>query len=141
MERLYGTAHDIVIQEIKKTENEDVDLEDLKAKLQDKLNERCCHVDLITFNGSTIGPISKQAKKFSLEEGMKSICQTFRCELQKIAQCMANAPETPTDVNMEESPSESASPRVSSTKSAITTEVAERLVQRVVLRKDRYWPR
>lgn len=141
MERLYGTAHDIVIQEIKKTENEDVDLEDLKAKLQDKLNERSCQVNLITFNGSTIGPISKQAKKFSLEEGMKSTCQTFRCELQRMTQCMANAPETPTDVNMEESPSESASPRVSSTESAITTEVAERLVQRVVLRKDLYWPR
>ena len=140
MERLYGTAHDIVIQEIKKTENEDVDLEDLKAKLQDKLNERFCRVDLITFNGSTIGPISKQAKKFSLDEGMKSICQTFRCELQRMTQCMANAPETPRDVDMEESQSESASPRVSATRSEITTGAAERLLQRVVLRKDRYWP-
>ena len=142
MERLYGTAHDIVIQEIEKTPTRDVDLEELKARLQDALNGRFCHVNLITFNGSTIGPTSKEAKKFSLDEGMKSICQTFRCEHQKMmTQCMANSPETPRDVNVVESQSESASPRVSSTRSDITNEAAERLLRRVVLRKDYYWPR
>jgi len=138
MERLFGTAHDIVIEKLNKSENGDVDLEELRQILEDALNQRFCRVNLITFNGSTAGPSSKPAKKFSLDDGIESACKTFRCELERMRQCMANTPETPQDVDMEET----ASLQVSlSTDHEITNEASDRMLQRVVRRRERYWPR
>ena len=136
MECLYGTAHDIIIEELNKTDDEEVDLEELKIKLEEALNRRFCRVKLITIHGSTIGPSSKSAKKFSLDDCIDSAGRTFQRELprmQQMQQSIANAPETPSDVNMEEA----TSPQVSlSTDCKITSEVSERMVRRVVQRRE-----
>ena len=138
MERLYGTAHDIVIEEIRKTGNGDVDLEELRIKLEDALNQRFCRLNLISLNESTIGPSSKPAKKFSLDDSITSACKTFQCELQRMQQCITSAPQTPRDVDMEEA---AASPQGPSNNREITSEASERMLRRVVLRRERYWPR
>lgn len=140
MECLYGTAHDIIIEELKKTDDGEVDLEELKIKLEEALNRRFCRVKLITIHGSTIGPSSKSAKKFSLDDCIDSAGRTFQRELprmQQMQQSIANAPETPSDVNMEEA----TSPQVSlSTGCKITSEVSERMVRRVVQRREQNRP-
>lgn len=134
MERLFGTAHDIVIQEIT-TNSGEVDLEELRDKLKDALNRRFCNVNLITFNGSTIGPSSEAARKFSLDGGIDSACQTFRSEFKRMSECVATAPQTPSDVDMEET----TNARVSLAENlGISSEVSERMLQKVALRKQQY---
>ena len=137
MERLFGTAYDIVVEEIKKTDGGDVNLEDLTVKLQGALNQRFCRVSLVLFNRLTIGPASKLAKKFSLDEDICSACRTFTGALERIRQSNIDAaPGTPSDVDMEEG--QSASPQISlSTGHEITTDISERMVRRVGLRRYR----
>lgn len=132
MERLFGTAYDIVFQEIK-TQDGDVDLEKLTKKLKEGLNERYCRVNLLTANGAVIGPTSEPARKFSLDVGIDNACKTFRSELRRMAQYVENAPETPSDVNMEADSSQG-----SSSESEMTTDASERMLRKVVQRKKRY---
>ena len=136
MERLFGTAHDIIIEAIKTGEG-DVDLEELKIKLEEALKKRNCHVNLITIHGSTIEPRSKSAKKFSLDDCIDSACRTFQSELQRMPQNISNSPIIPSDVEMEEA----ANPvSLSSTDCEITSEVSERIVRRVVQRREQNRP-
>ncbi|XP_066027018.1 uncharacterized protein [Pocillopora verrucosa] len=140
-EHLFGTAYDIIIEEIRKTEGGDVSLEDLNIKLQEGLNQRSFHVSRVLFNGQlAIGPATKLAKKFSLDEDFPSACETFQSALEKRRQSTRNivaAPGTPSDVDMEEAQTTTSQFSLS-TDCVITTEVSERILQRVVQR--RFWP-
>ena len=79
------------------------------------------------------------AKKFSLDGGIDSACQTFRSEIKRMSQCITTAPQTPSDVVDMEEPTNA---QVSLAKNLeISSEVSERMLQRVVLRKQQYWPR
>lgn len=138
MERLFGTAHDIIIDEIAKNDG-DVDLEELAIKVQEELTKRSCHVNLIAINGSTISRSSKLAIKISLDDSIDSACKTFQREMEKMRQAdLAISSGTPGHANMEEA----AGPQVQLLeKQNVTREVAERMVRRVVVRREQYRPR
>lgn len=137
LERLFGTAHDIVIEEIKKSDG-DVDTGELTVKVLEGLNRRHCRVKLLVIDESTIAPSSKLANKFSWDESIESACKTYRSELEKIRQSWANTPGTPSDVNMEEV----TEPKVQLLENQlITREVSERMVRRVVVRREQNRPR
>ena len=139
MERLFGTTHDIIIDEIAKNDG-DVDLEELLLKVQEEVSKRSCHVNLIAINGSATSPSSKLAKKFSLDDSIDSACKTFQREMQKMQQQvdMAISSGTPGDVDMEEP----AGPQVQLlVKQDVSREVSERMVRRVVVRREQYRPR
>ena len=93
------------------------------------------------FNGQlAIGPATKLAKKFSLDEDFPSACETFQSALEKRRQSTRNivaAPGTTSDVDMEEAQTTTSQFSLS-TDCVITTEVSERILQRVVQR--RLWP-
>ena len=135
MERLFGTAHDIIIDEIANNDG-DVDLEELVIKVQEELTKRSCHVNLIAINGSTTSPSSQLAKKFSLDDSIDSACKTWQREMEKMRQAdLAIASGTPGDVNMEEA----AGPQVQLLeKQNVSREVSERMVRRVVVRREQY---
>lgn len=135
MERLFGTTHDIIIDEIAKNDG-DVDLEELLLKVQEEVSKRSCHVNLIAINGSTTSSSSKLAKKFSLDDSIDSACKTFQREMQRMQQVdLAISSGTPVDVNMEEP----AGPQVQLLeKQNVTREVSERMVRRVVVRREQY---
>ena len=138
MERLFGTAHDIIIDEIAKNDG-DVDLEELVVKVQEELTKRSCYVNLIAINGSTTSPSSKLAKKFSLDDSIDSAIKTFQREMKKMRQMdLAISSGTPGDVDMEEP----AGPQVQLLeKQNVNREVSERMVRRVVVRREQYRPR
>lgn len=138
MERLFGTTYDIVIDEIAKNDG-DVDLEELLLKVQEEVSKRSCHVNLLAINGSTTSPSSKLAIKFSLDDSLDSACKTFQREMEKMQQVDSTvASETPGDVNMEEA----AGPQVQLLeKQNVTRAVSERMVRRVVVRREQYRPR
>ena len=138
MERLFGTAHDIIIDEIANNDG-DVDLEELVIKVQEELTKRSCHVNLIAINGSTTSPSSELAKKFSLDDSIDSACKTWQREMEKMRQVdLAIASGTPGDDNMEEA----AGPQVQLlVKQNVSREVSERMVRRVVVRREQYRPR
>lgn len=138
MERLFGTAHDIIIDEIANNDG-DVDLEELVIKVQEELTKRSCHVNLIAINGSTTSPSSELAKKFSLDDSIDSACKTWQREMEKMRQAdLAIASGTPGDDNMEEP----AGPQVQLLKKQnVSREVSERMVRRVVVRREQYLPR
>ena len=142
MERLFGTAYDIVFEEIKKR-NGDVDLEHLTNVLEGALNQRFCRVSLILLDRLTIGPKSQLAKMFSLDEDIDSACTTFQCALEKLRQSnIVTAPGTPSDVDMEVEETGTQSPQVSiSPGHRITTDVSGRMVRKVGLRKAHHRPR
>ena len=136
MERLFGTAHDIILDEIEMNDG-DVVLEELLTKVQEELTKRSLHVNLIAINGSTIGPSSKLASKFSLDDSIDTACKTWQREVQKMRQA-DSVSGTPGDVNMEEA----AGPQVQLLeKQNVTREVSERMVRRVVVRREQYRPR
>ena len=139
MERLFGTAHDIIIDEIAKNDG-DVDLEELAIRVQEELTKRSCYVNLIAINGSTISRSSKLAVKFSLDDSIHSACKTYQREMQKLRQRldMAISSETPGDVDMEEAAGSQVQLLV---KQNVTREVSERMVRRVVVRREQYRPR
>ena len=143
MELLFGTAYDIVMEQIRKPDDEGIDLQVLTNVLERALNQRFCHVNLIQLDKLTIGPRSKLAKKFSLDENIDGACKTFRCALEKVRQSnIVTAPGTPRDVDMEVEEPEIPSPQVSlSTNHEITMDVSERMVRKVGLRKAHHWPR
>ena len=138
MERLFGTAHDIIIDEIANNDG-DVDLEELVIKVQEELTKRSCHVNLIAINGSTTSPSSELAKKFSLDDSIDSACKTWQREMEKMRQAdLAIASGTPGDDNVEEA----AGPQVQLLeKQNVSREVSERMVRRVVVRREQYLPR
>ena len=139
MERLFGTTHDIIIDEIANNDG-DVDLEELILKVQEEVSKRSCHVNLIAINGSTTNPSSKLAKKFSLDDSIDSACKTFQREMEKMRQQVdvAISSGPPGDVDMEEA----AGPQVQLlVKQDVTREVSERMVRRVVVRREQYRPR
>ena len=139
MERLFGTTHDIIIDEIANNDG-DVDLEELILKVQEEVSKRSCHVNLIAINGSTTSPSSKLAKKFSLDDSIDSACKTFQREMEKMRQQVdvAISSVPPGDVDMEEA----AGPQVQLlVKQDVTREVSERMVRRVVVRREQYRPR
>ena len=138
VERLFGTAHDIILDEIEMNDG-DVVLEELLTKVQEELTKRSLHVNLIAINGSTIGPSSKLASKFSLDDSMDTACKTWQREVQKMRDMdLAIASGTPGDVNMEEV----AGPQVQlMERRNVTREVAERMIRRVVVRREQYRPR
>ena len=138
MERLFGTAHDIIIDEIAKNDG-DVDLEELAIKVQEELTKRSCYVNLIAINGSTISRSSKLAIKFSLDDSIDSAIKTFQREMEKMRQAdLAISSGTPGDANMEEA----AGPQVQLLeKQNVTRAVSERMVRRVVVRRDQHRPR
>ena len=138
MERLFGTAHDIIIDEIAKNDG-DVDLEELAVKVQEELTKRSCYVNLIAISGSTTSPSSKLAKKFSLDDSIDSAIKTFQREMQKMRQAdLAISSGTPGDANMEEA----AGPQVQLLeKQNVTRAVSERMVRRVVVRREQHRPR
>lgn len=138
MERLFGTAHDIIIDEIAKNDG-DVDLEELAVKVQEELTKRSCYVNLIAISGSTTSPSSKLAKKFSLDDSIDSAIKTFQREMQKMRQAdLAISSGIPGDANMEEA----AGPQVQLLeKQNVNREVSERVVRRVVVRREQYRPR
>ena len=87
-----------------------------------------------------LGPATKLAKKFSLDEDFPSACETFQSALEKRRQSTRNivaAPGTTSDVDMEEAQTTTSQFSLS-TDCVITTEVSERILQRVVQR--RFWP-
>lgn len=134
-ERLFGTAYDIVVAEILR-DHGDVDLEKLESKLKDGLNERSCRINQVAVPGATIGVDSMMsARKFSLDDGMDNACRTFKSELKKLAQHVADeATVMQNDVTMEEAGS---SHDVSIEEGGITAEVSERVLRKVVQRKRR----
>ena len=138
VERLFGTAHDIILDEIEMNDG-DVVLEELLTKVQEELTKRSLHVNLIAINGSTIGPSSKLASKFSLDDSIDTASKTWRREVQKVREAdLAIASGTPGDVNMEEA----AGLQVQLLERRnVTREVAERTVRRVVVRREQYRPR
>ena len=138
VERLFGTAHDIILDEIEMNDG-DVDLEELLPKLQEGLTRRSLHANLIAINGSTIGPSSKLASKFSLDDSIDTASKTWRREVQKMRDAdLTIASGTPGDVNMEEA----AGLQVQLLERRnVTREVAERTVRRVVVRREQYRPR
>ena len=138
VERLFGTAHDIILDEIEMNDG-DVDLEELLPKLQEGLTRRSLHANLIAINGSTIGPSSKLASKFSLDDSIDTASKTWQREVQKMREAdLAIASGTPGDVNMEEA----AGLQVQLLERRnVTREVAERTVRRVVVRREQYRPR
>ena len=138
VERLFGTAHDIILDEIEMNDG-DVVLEELLTKVQEELSKRSLHVNLIAINGSTIGPSSKLASKFSLDDSMDTACKTWQREVQKMRDMdLAIASGAPGDVNMEEV----AGPQVQlMERRNVTREVAERMIRRVVVRREQYRPR
>jgi len=140
MEQLFGTAYDIVMEQIRKPGNEDMSLQELTNVLERALNQRFCRVSLILLDRLTVGPISKLAKMFSLDENIDGACTTFKCALDKTRQHnIVTAPGTPRDVDMEVEEPEIPSPQVSlSTNHEITTDVSERMVRKVGLRKDQH---
>ena len=129
LERLFGTAHDIILEEIEMNDG-DVVLEELLTKVQKELTKRSLHVNLIAINGSTIGPSSKLASKFSLDNSIDGACKTWQREVKKMRQAdLAIASGSPGDVNMEEA----AGPQVQLLeKQNVTREVSERMVRRIV---------
>ena len=132
MERLFGTAHDIVLDEIEMNDG-DVVLEELLTKVQEELIKRSLHVNLIAINGSTIGPSSKLASKFSLDNSIDGACKTWQREVKKMRQAAS-----PGDVNMEET----AGPQIQLLeRQNVNREVSERMVRRVVVRREQYRPR
>lgn len=143
MEQLFGTAYDIIMEQIKKPDDEGINLQELANVLERALNQRVCHVSLILLDRMTIGPKSKVAKMFSLDENIDDACKTFKCALDEIQRSnIATAPGTPRDVDMEVEEPETPSPEVSlATNHEITLDVSERMVQKVGLRKAHYWPR
>jgi len=142
MEQLFGTAYDIIMEQIRKPESEDVNLQELANVLEQALNQRFCRVSLILLDRLTIGPISKLAKMFSLDEDIDSAFTTFQCALKKIQQSVVTTPGTPRDVDMEVEEPQTHSPQVSLvTNHEITTDVSERMVRKVGLRKAHHWPR
>ena len=143
MEQLFGTAYDIVMEQIRKPDNEDIDLQELTNVLERALNQRFCCVSLILIDRSTMGPRSQLANKFSLEENIDGACATFQSALDRTRQLnIVTAPGTPRDVDMEVEEPETPSPQVSlSTNHEITTDITERMVRKVGLRKDHHWPR
>ena len=138
VERLFGTAHDIILDEIEMNDG-DVVLEELLTKVQEELTKRSLHVNLIAINGSTIGPSSKLASKFSLDDSIDTASKTWRREVQKMRDAdLTIASGTPGDVNMEEA----AGLQVQLLERRnVTREVAERTVRRVVVRREQYRPR
>ena len=138
MERLFGTAHDIILDEIEMNDG-DVVLEELLTKVQEELTKRSLHVNLIAINGSTIGSSSRLAKMFSLDDSIDSACKTWQREVKKMQQAdLAIASGTPGDVNMKEA----AGPRVQLLeKQNINREVSERMVRKVFVRREQYLPR
>ena len=138
VERLFGTAHDIILDEIEMNDG-DVDLEELLPKLQEGLTRRSLHANLIAINGSTIGPSSKLASKFSLDNSIDTASKTWQREVQKMRQAdLAVASGTPGDINLEEA----AGLQVQLLERRnVTREVAERMVRRVVVRREQYRPR
>ena len=129
MERLFGTAHDIILDEMEMNDG-DVVLEELLTKVQEELTKRSLHVNLIAINGSTIGPSSKLASKFSLDNSIDGACKTWQREVKKMRQAdLAIASGSPGDVSMEEA----VGPQVQLLeKQNVTREVSERMVRRVV---------
>lgn len=140
MEQLFGTAYDIVMEQIRKPGNEDMSLQELTNVLEQALNQRFCRVSLILLDRLTVGPISKLAKMFSLDENIDGACTTFQCALDKTRQHnIVTVPGTPRDVDMEVEEPETPSPQVSLlTNHEITTDVSERMVRKVGLRKDQH---
>ena len=143
IEQLFGTAYDIVMEQIRKAGDEDVNLQELANVLERALNQRFCRVSLILLNRLIIGPRSKLAKKFSLDEDIDGACKTFQRALEGIRQSnIATAPGTPRDVDMETEEQETTSSQVSlSSNHEITMDVSERMVRKVGLRKNHHWPR
>lgn len=143
MEQLFGTAYDIIMEQIKKPDDEDINLQELANVLEQALNQRFCRVSLILRDRLTIGPKSKLAKKFSLDENIDDACTTFKSALDGIRQSnIATAPGTPRDVDMEVEEPETPSPQVSlAANHEITLDVSERMVRKVGLRKAQHWPR
>ena len=143
MEKLFGTAYDVIMEQIRKRDGEDINLQELTNVLERALNQRFCRVSLILLNRLTIGPRSKLAKMFSLDENIDGACTTFRCALEKVRQSnIATAPGTPRDVDMEVEEPETRSPEVSlGINHEITLDVSERMVRKVGLRKAHHWPR
>ena len=138
VECLFGTAHDIILDEIEMNDG-DVVLEELLTKVQEELTKRSLHVNLIAINGSTIGPSSKLASKFSLDDSIDTASKTWQREVQKMREAdLAVASGTPGDINMEEA----AGLQVQLLERRnVTREVAERMVRRVVVRREQYRPR
>lgn len=142
LEQLFGTAYDIIMEQIKKPDEEDINLQELANVLEQALNQRFCRVSLILLDRLTIGPKSKLAKKFSLDENIDDACKTFKSALDGIRQSnIATAPGTPRDVDMEVEEPETPSPQVSlAANHEITLDVSERMVRKVGLRKAHHWP-
>lgn len=145
IEQLFGTAYDIIMEQIRKADDEDINLQELGNVLEQALNQRFCRVSLILLNRLTIGPRSKLANKFSLDEDIDGACKTFQSALKGIQQsniATVTAPGTPRDVDMEVEEQETTSPQVSlSSNHEITMDVSERMVRKVGLRKVHHWPR
>ena len=138
MEGLFGTAHDISLDEIEMNDG-DVVLEELLTKVQEELTKRSLHVNLIAINGSTTGPSSKLASKFSLDDSIDTACKTWQREVEKLRKVdLAIASGSPGNVNMEEA----AGPQVQLLeRQNVNREVSERMVRRVVVRSEQYRPR
>ena len=137
MERLFGTAHDVVLDEIVMNDG-DVVLEELLTKLHEELTKRSFrNPNLIAINRSTTGLSSKLASKFSLDDSIDTACKTWQREVQKMRQA-DSVSGTPGDVNMEEA----AGPQVQLLeRQNVNREVSERMVRKVVVRREQYRPR
>ena len=127
LERLIGTAHDIVLEEVTK-KYQDVNVEELSEKLKAALINRSCHADLMLINGVNIPSESELAQKLSYDEDFDSACVTFEQGVNRMQQSVAAAAGIPRDINMEATSSMVVS---ISNHHEITSDLSERLVRKV----------
>ncbi|XP_078346074.1 uncharacterized protein LOC144631506 isoform X2 [Oculina patagonica] len=128
LERLIGTAHDIVLEEVTR-KYRDVNVDELSEKLKAALISRSCHASLMQINGVNIPSESELAQKLSYDEDFGSACITFEQSVIRMQRSAAATAGIPGDVNMEEMASLD---RVSvSNNHEITIDLSERLVRKV----------
>ena len=129
LERLIGTAHDIVVPEVSR-KYRDINVEELTEKLTAALNERSCRANLMLQNGVNIPPESELALKLSYDEDLESARITFAQGVNRMQQAVAATAGIPVDVNMEEMTTELARVTISNNRD-ITNDLSERLVRKV----------
>ena len=129
LERLIGTAHDIVVPEVNR-KYRDINVEELTEKLRAALDERSCRANLMLRNGVNIPPESELALKLSYDEDLESARITFAQGVNRMQQAVAATAGIPVDVNMEEMTTELARVTISNNHD-ITNDLSERLVRKV----------
>lgn len=130
LERLIGTAHDIVLPHVIEKYG-DVNVEELTKMLREELNRRSCLTKSIVLqNGVSVLRESELAQKLSYDEDLESACCTFREGVKRLQQAEMPTNGLPQDVDMEKVTSDLARITISKDQE-ITDDLSERLVRKV----------